>query len=554
MTEPAEIKQKRLFSPIWLIPIITLIAATWMLYQYQMSKGTEIFIVMPHAEGIVAGKTELKVKSVKMGVISHIRLSDDQKHAIARAEVKQEYAQLLRQDAKIWIVKPRVDETGISGLTTLLSGVYLEFSPGSSEQFTDTFTLLANPPLISDEIQGARYQLLSKDADVLDVGTGIFYKGYRVGQIETAEFDWKNQIMRYGIFVRAPYQNLVAENIVFWLNSAVELDLNADGINIKAGSLSKVLKGGISFAVPEGEMFQALAKAQHQFKLSKDYKTALEERYEKFDYYVIQFEQSIRGLNIGAPVEYRGIRIGTVVEAPAMLVVGDRPAYFSTESTAVPVKVKIEYRRIFHDADIAKEFWQGNVDSWIEKGLRASLKTGNLLTGSAYVDFDLYPDVLQFTHQEIAGLKVFPSTSSGFSVIANQVSDVLAKISRLDVETPLQKLNQAIDEYKSLAQNVNQIAATVSHQNTPEELTLALKQINKSMATFDVTMAQFEKTMDDYENGSAMYYQLEQTLLQLKKITEQLQPLTKELNEQPNMLIFDRDLNGDILPKKGTTK
>jgi paraquat-inducible protein B len=131
---------------------------------------------------------------------------------------------------------------------------------------------------------------------------------------------------------------------------------------------------------------------------------------------------------------------------------------------------------------------------------------------------------------------------------------VLAKISRLDVETPLQKLNQAIDEYKSLAQNINQIAATVSHQNTPEELTLALKQINKSMATFDVTMAQFEKTMDDYENGSAMYYQLEQTLLQLKKITEQLQPLTKELNEQPNMLIFDRDLNGDILPKKGTTK
>ena len=392
MSPTAAISKKRTLSPIWIIPLIAVFVASWMFYQYQQSQGTTIYITMPNAEGVIPGKTEIKVRSVKMGVIAQVRLAEDQTTVVARAVIDKDYEHLLNQDAKIWIVKTRIDETGISGLNTLLSGVYFEFLPGESDARTRQFTLLDTPPQIPDNIKGQRYLLTSKNTNVIDVGTTIYYNGYSVGQVETAKFDWQQQIMRYGIFIRSPYENLVTENVVFWVNSAIEVDLSADGINFKTSSLAKMLKGGISFAIPEGEKPDALAKQNQTFRLNSDYQKALEHRYDEYDYYVIQFEQSIRGLTPGAPVEYRGIRIGTVEEAPAMLVIDNRPAHFSTDSTAVPVKIKIEYKRIFHDTKIAKEFWQNSLDGWIEKGLRASLKTGNLLTGSIYIDFDLYMD------------------------------------------------------------------------------------------------------------------------------------------------------------------
>ena len=189
-----------------------------------------------------------------------------------------------------------------------------------------------------------------------------------------------------------------------------------------------MLKGGISFTVPERENPGDTVKAGHIFSLSKNYKKALEQRYFLYDYFVIQFEQSIRGLNPGAPVEYRGIRIGTVVESPAMLIVDDKPAYFATEDTRVPVLIKVEYKRIFHNAKISQDFWQSNLESWLKKGMRASLKPGNLITGALYVDLDIYPDAPPYQIESIASYSILPSISSGFSVLTNQVSEVLQNL------------------------------------------------------------------------------------------------------------------------------
>ncbi len=198
--------------------------------------------------------------------------------------------------------------------------------------------------------------------------------------------------MKYGIFINEPYQNLITLNSIFWVNAGIEIDLSADGINISTGSLSKLLKGGISVGLPEQQAPGDLAQDGHNFSLSQSYKEALEERFYDFDYYIIDFEQSIRGLRPGAPVEYRGTRIGTVVEAPANVIVNGKPAHFKNHNTAVPVLIKIEYGRLYHDSAAAKEFWQSSLTGWIKNGMRASLKPGNLLTGAVYVDFDIYPD------------------------------------------------------------------------------------------------------------------------------------------------------------------
>ncbi|WP_024595566.1 MULTISPECIES: MlaD family protein, partial [unclassified Pseudoalteromonas] len=317
MTETAEITKEPKISAIWIIPAIALLVGMWMLYQYQANKGPTIFIEMPQAEGIIAGKTEIKVRSVKIGQIDHVRLSDTQDSVIARAQIDKNYNELLTDDAKIWVVKPRIDETGISGMSTLLSGVYLEFSPGESKELKERFKLQDEPALIGKDVKGGRFKLMSYNAEVLDVSTGIFFKNYKIGQIETATFDWENQAMKYGVFIKAPYQNLITMNSIFWVNAGIEIDLSADGININTGSLSKLLKGGISVGLPEQQAPGEIAQDGHSFSLSQSYKEALEERFYDFDYYLIEFEQSVRGLRTGAPVEYRGMRVGTVVETPA---------------------------------------------------------------------------------------------------------------------------------------------------------------------------------------------------------------------------------------------
>jgi paraquat-inducible protein B len=167
-----------------------------------------------------------------------------------------------------------------------------------------------------------------------------------------------------------------------------------------------------------------------------------------------------------------------------------------------------------------------------------------------YIDFDLYQDVEPFKPTKLAGLKVFPSTSSGFSVMANQVSELLAKFNNLDMQTPLNSFDQTMTEYNSFAVELRELLNRKDTQILPQEFNETLAQVEKSMATFDETMLQFEKTMSDYEKGSAIYHELNSTLSQLQQLAEQLQPLTKGLNEQPNMFIFDKDLQNDPTPRK----
>lgn len=550
MTATAQVKKEASISAIWLIPFIALLVGAWMLYQHQINKGATIYIKMPHADGIIAGKTEIKVRSVKIGQVDLVRLSDKNNSVIARAQIDKNYDDLLTSDAKIWVVKPRIDETGISGMSTLLSGVYLEFSPGESNKTTEKFELQDEPALIAKDVKGGRFSLLSYNAEVMDVSTGIYFKNYKIGQIETATFDWKNQAMKYGVFIKEPYQNLITLNSIFWVNEGVEIDLSADGINVNTGSLSQLLKGGISVGLPKQQAPGDIAEDGHSFSLSSSYKDALEERFLDFDHYIVEFEQSIRGLRPGAPVEYRGMRVGTVVEAPANLIIDGKPAHFRTDNTAVPALIKIEYGRIYHDSESAREFWQNSIDDRVKNGLRASLKPGNLLTGAVYVDLDIYPDAKPARISTLAKYEVFPSVSSGITVLADQVSDVLNKVNNLKVEDSLSQIQETFTDYQALANEMRELLSQQDTQNLPGDINRNFAEMTKSMQQFDVTMKQFEKTMASYQQGSQFHHQLQQTLSEFKRLSEELQPLSRGLNEQPNMFIFDKSLPADPTPRK----
>ena len=550
MSVDARIEDKPKFSVIWIVPIIALLITGWMLYQHQINKGHVIFVKMNDADGIIAGKTEVRVKSVKVGLVESLQLELQQNAVVAKVRILQPYGELLAEDSALWVVKPRIDESGISGMNTLLSGVYIELSPGESSSRSSMFTLMDEPALISSEVEGKRYQLVATDAEVLDVGSSVFFRNYKVGQVESAHFNAETLKMDYGIFIYSPYDQLITNNAIFWVSSGVDFKLSTDGVEVSTGSLSKMLKGGISVDYPPTMPSGKVAQEEKRFSLHKNYAMALERRFDEFDYYLIEFEQSIRGLKAGAPIEYRGMRVGTIEQVPATGISDDRPLYFQQGNTAVPILVKIEYGRIYEDASVAAKYWSDNIEQWIKSGLRASLKSGNLLTGAVYIELDFYPNAEAVTLAQTSAYPILPSVQSGITVLSEQVTHLLNKLNGLPLETTVNELEGTLKQHRLLAMEMNQLVEALNDNNITEKVDNNLVSLESTLTQLTSSLKQFEQTMTQYQKGSGVMDQLSDTLEELESLSNRLKPISKGLNEQPNMLIFNKEDEADPLPRK----
>ena len=550
MNEHANIATKPKFSAIWLVPVMALIITAWMLYQHQINKGHTIFVKMQNAEGIVAGKTEVKVRNVKVGLVDSLRLQLEQNAVIARVQIDTHYDDLLTEDAKLWIVKPRINESGISGMNTLLSGVYLELEPGQSETRSTLFTLQDEPALISPDVMGKRFSLTANQAEVLDVGSGIYFRNYKIGQIESAKFNIDELTMEYGIFIFAPYDKLITTNAIFWVSAGVNISLSTEGIDVSTGSLSKLIKGGISVDYPPNSHAADQAPALNQYKLHESFSAALEKRFDNADFFLVEFEQSIRGLRIGAPVEYRGMRIGTVEQAPAQIERDGQPLYFQQNTTSVPVLIKIEYGRIYEQSELAKTYWQTNIEKWISNGLRASLKSGNILTGAVYIELDFYTKAPAAQLVQSAVYPVLPSVSSGFTALSEQVTDLLNKLNDLPLSKTMTTFDGTLQEYRLLAMEMNKLISEFNQKDIAGDTKSSLGSINSTLSQLTSSLKQFEKTLTNYQQGSGMVEQLTDTLEELESLSNTLKPISKGLTEQPSMLIFDKQSPEDPEPRK----
>ncbi|RXF04250.1 intermembrane transport protein PqiB [Pseudoalteromonas sp. PS5] len=550
MTTQADIEDKPKFSVIWIIPIIALLITGWMLYQHQINKGHTIFIKMNDADGIIAGKTEVRVKSVKVGLVESLKLELNQNAVVAKVRVLQPYSDLLAEDSSFWVVKPRIDESGISGMNTLLSGVYIELSPGEAKVRSSIFTLMDEPALISAEVEGKRYKLVASDAEVLDVGSSIFFRNFKIGQVESAHFSVESLKMEYGIFIYSPYNKLITDNAIFWISSGIDFKLSTEGVEVSTGSLAKMIKGGISVDYPPSMPSGKVSTENKSYALHKNFSMALERRFDHFDYYLVEFEQSIRGLKAGAPVEYRGMRIGTIEQVPATGVSDDRPLYFQRDNTSVPVLVKIEYGRIYEDAKLAQEYWSTNIEKWIRNGLRASLKSGNLLTGAVYIELDFYPSAEIVSTDKATVYPVLPSVSSGITALSEQVTSLLNKLNGLPLETTVKELEGALQQHRLLAMEMNQLVKSVNENDITEKVGGNLTSLKDTLNQLTSSLKQFEQTMTQYQKGSGVMEQLSSTLEEIESLSNRLKPISKGLNEQPNMLIFNKEAEADPQPRK----
>ncbi|MCB8890395.1 intermembrane transport protein PqiB [Vreelandella malpeensis] len=533
-------RQTRL-SPIWIVPIVAVIIGLWLVYDNYTSRGTLITLTTNNAEGIEAGSTLIRSRNVEIGIVQSVRLSDDLSHAVMTARIQPEAEAMLRQDSRFWVVKPRIGREGISGLGTVLSGAYIQLQPGRSNDPRREFELSDVPPVATAGQAGLQISLVSQLGNSLRVGDPVSYQGYTVGRVEDNRFEPESRTMHHQVFIEEPYAQLVTDSTRFWTSSGIDFRLDANGVRVNVESLEALLGGGVTFGVPEDLPMGKPVSNNTRFTLYADEDDAREGTFNRYLEYVLLVDDTVRGLARGAPVEFRGVRMGSVVAVPWNFTA---PQPNSRAQFAIPVLIRIEPQRMgIESEDIDIDEWQARFDRMFDLGLRASLKNGNLLTGALFVDLNFQRDLAGTYREEMfSERQVFPTVAGGFAQIQAQVTSLLDKLNALEVEPLLAGLDRNLQASERVLDEVREVSASLNTLLSDPDTQALGGNVN-------ATLEELRSTLEGLSPASPAYQDLTSAIERLDRLMRDLQPLTRTLNENPRALLFDNLDVEDPIPR-----
>jgi paraquat-inducible protein B len=421
-------KKRTRLSLVWIIPIIAAAAGIWIAVTKILGTGPEITIVFSSADGLEANKTKIDYNGLEVGTLTGIKLAPDHKHVIATAAMNPKAKDFLVKDTQFWVVKPRVTGLNISGLGTLISGYYIGVQLGQSKESERNFTALETPPLTGD-VPGRIFMLKTSELGSLGAGTPIFFRQLQAGQVVSYELDKDGKFLNVKIFVQAPYDEYITPDTRFWNASGVDVSLTAAGLHVQTESVMSILAGGIAFETPATDSPMPPADAGITFNLFDDRTDAFKPPINDPHTYLLVFKQSVRGLTVGAPVELGGIPIGQVTQI--------NPQFDAkTMEFSVPITVTVDPQRYgvkFMDAptnDDAMATHRRVIETLVAHGLRAQLKTGNLLSGSLFVALDFSPDAPPVTLDWSQTPVKLPTKSGQLDAVEDSVGDLLKNLNK----------------------------------------------------------------------------------------------------------------------------
>jgi paraquat-inducible protein B len=451
---------------------------------------------------------------------------------------------LLKSDTRFWVVTARVGLGNITGLDTLLSGAYIQMAPGAAGAAgARSFTALPQPPLTPADAPGIRLHLLSDRAASVGTGDAVLYKGYQVGRVESAEFHPAREKMRDQLFVDAPFHELVDSSVRFWNSSGISLSAGADGLKLRTGSLDTVLLGGVAFGRPPDIPPGGPVDAEAEFLLYESYEATLENPYVYGMHFVARFSQSLKGLLPGAPVEYRGIPVGRVerILINELIKINidkeQRGEEVTVRGEAIPVLLYVEPGKLgLADEQASVEVLADSIVSGVRHGLRATLETGNFLSGAKYVGIDYFPDVEageQVGNWE--GYTEIPTIGGGIEQMIVKINAILDQVNSAPLTETIANANAAIVELEKALAGLQVILNDESTARLP--------------ASLNATLETLQATLDGMSPNSELYQNLNASMRQLNRALDNVESLTRTLSSQPNAVIMPARLPADPQPQ-----
>ena len=515
---------------VWLVPIVAALIGGWLAIKAVLERGPTISISFSTAEGLEAEKTRVKYHSVDIGRVTAVAFSDDRTRVVAKVLLSKQAEPFLVADTRFWVVRPRVSGTQISGLGTLLSGAYIGMDVGTSSESRDEFVGLDVPPIVTVGLPGRQFLLHADDLGSLDIGSPVYYRRVQVGSVVAYEFDQDGAGIQLHVFINAPHDRYIKTDTRFWHASGFDVALDASGIRLNTESVASMLLGGVAFQTPAESSQEPPAKENASFALYPDRGKAMRLPDTAEETYQVVFDESVRGLSIGAPVDFRGVVVGEVTAIDA-----DLDA--KSGKVRIPVELRLYPDRLRGKGKPAAAAGDALIDKLVRRGLRAQLKSGSLLTGQLFVALDFFPEAAPAAVQRHAGRAEIPTVASSLEELQTTLLHLARKLDKLPLEAlaaDLQKSLQALSGSLAAAEHaVTRIDSDLTPQaaRTLADLSRALAGAEKTLAGFDTLLAKDAPLQRDVRD----------TLGEIARAAEALRSLADYLGRNPGAI-----LRGDV--------
>ncbi len=515
-------------SLIWILPAVVILAGIFVVIHEKLAQGTTIEIRFHNAEDLEANRTKIRYKEVEIGEVRDIHVSKDRKSVIVTAVVQRDDSEYLVQDTRFWVVRPRISAAGVTGLGTLVSGAYISVDVGTSAVRSRQFVGLEVPPIVTSDQPGREFVLHADDLGSLGIGSAVFYRHINAGQVMGYTLDPGGAGVTIKIFVNSPFDAFVTAGTRFWQASGIDMSVGSDGVKLRTESLTSILEGGVAFQALPGSPNTAVP-ADSPFTLYLDEDRAMRPTETDIRTFVMYFKGSLRGLSPGAPVELHGIGVG---EVKSMDVEYDRDA----GALRFPVVVEVYPQRIRGrkangtrppGADPAPAMSSRKlIDSLVAHGLRAELKTGNLLTGQKYVDLDMHADAPAESVWWNEEPSVFPTVSNGLDEIQDSMGRIARKLSKVPFDQISYRLLATMSSLDATLKSTDQLMRHVDGSIAPQvEATLAEAQ------------AAMKNAKDLMAQDAPLQSDLSAALLQVSRAAKSIAALVDYLERHPESLL-----------------
>jgi paraquat-inducible protein B len=482
-------RRRARISVVWIIPILAAVVAIGIAVQRILSEGPTITIVFKIAEGIEAGKTVVKYKDVNIGQVTAVRLSPDCSKVEVTAKIAKTAAGLIVEDAKFWVVEPRVTLSGVSGLGTLLSGNYIGFEVGKSSKKQRAFTGLETPPIITYGQPGRQFVLKAENLGSLGIGSPVYYRRLQAGQVVAYELARDGKGLDIRVFVNAPYDQYVNPATRFWNASGVDVSIGAGGVEVRTESLVALIAGGVAFDTAPDAAKTEPAPADTVFTLFADRAGAMKQPDAVAARYVLYFNESLRGLSVGAPVTLLGLTggevtgIGLDIDPATSRIRGRVEVVFFPERLIARLGTKQAAmgKSLTHSEEQRHALFQQLVE---QRGLRAQLRSGNLLTGQLFVALDYFPDAPKAKIDWSQPVPVLPVVASTIPDLEAKLSGIIAKLDKLPFEEIGADVTKALASVNVILKDAGTLLNKIDTDVVPD-LKTTLEEARRMIATAD---------------------------------------------------------------------
>ncbi len=488
-------------SFIWIIPILALVVSLGVAWKTYSDRGPVIEIEFVNGAGIAKRETELRYRDITVGVVENVKFSEDLSSVVASVRIDKEIAPYIDVSASFWIVRPELTARGISGLDTVLSGVYIEgFWDDVIGPAQFRFKGLSTTPLYHAGKRGLEIALRTTPGGSLTDNAPITYRGIEVGRVGQARISQQGNFAIAEAIIYDPHSRLISPSTRFWDTSGFTFSVGPGGAEIDFSSVATLLSGGLTFEtfvsgggrVSDGTVFDVyideVSARDSLFNASE---------VEELEMRVV-FDENISGLAVDAPVELSGLKIGKVQSVSGII---DADA-FGDQRVRLNALLSIQPSRLGLQDEVTPEAALEFLSKRIGEGLRARLASGGLLSGGLKIELvqvDDAPTVVVQTGDGI--IPIIPTTESMISDVAATVEGVVARVNNLPVEELLESaiqflhsadafisnedLRETPNDVRALLGDMRNIVNSQDVQNIPVSLNATLTRLEKLLAQLE---------------------------------------------------------------------